>query len=272
MKKKILSIALVVAMLAIAVIGGTLAYFTDTDSAKNVMTIGNVSIIQNEQQREFDADGKYTGNLEDFADGKDIIPAVYYDAEGNVVTSKPANWDPDEYTTDGETANLIGSNVIANQVDKIVSVTNDGSRDAYVRTIFLWQDAVGEDGIHLADKIAMVWTENNSGEQDTGYYNWVYTDDTKTEYLTVEIDGVKYIATVHYYNDVLAAGATSKASLKSFWLNPKYDSNDLPDEYNVLALSQAVQTEGFTDDQVALNAAFGEIDATNLADWFADVK
>ena len=43
MKKKILSIALVVAMIAV-VAAGSLAYFTDNDSAKNVFTVGNVSI------------------------------------------------------------------------------------------------------------------------------------------------------------------------------------------------------------------------------------
>ena len=43
MKKKVLSIFLVVAMIAIAAMG-TLAYFTDTDDATNVFTIGSVDI------------------------------------------------------------------------------------------------------------------------------------------------------------------------------------------------------------------------------------
>ena len=43
MKKKILSIALVVAMIAV-VAAGSLAYFTDNDSAENVFTVGNVII------------------------------------------------------------------------------------------------------------------------------------------------------------------------------------------------------------------------------------
>ena len=44
MKKKILSLCLVVALAATAVIGGTLAYFTDTDNETNVFTTGNVEI------------------------------------------------------------------------------------------------------------------------------------------------------------------------------------------------------------------------------------
>lgn len=44
MKKKITAITVCVCMLAIAIVGGTLAYFTDTDKADNVFTVGNVSI------------------------------------------------------------------------------------------------------------------------------------------------------------------------------------------------------------------------------------
>ena len=44
MKKKILAIVLCVAMLAIAIVGGTMAYFTDTDVKTNTFTTGNVDI------------------------------------------------------------------------------------------------------------------------------------------------------------------------------------------------------------------------------------
>jgi len=48
MKKKIIAICLCVAMLAIAMVSGTLAYFTDIDEKENVFTVGNVSIVLNE--------------------------------------------------------------------------------------------------------------------------------------------------------------------------------------------------------------------------------
>ena len=48
MKKKIFAIVLCVAMLAIALVGGTLAYFTDTDAKEHTFTVGNVDIILNE--------------------------------------------------------------------------------------------------------------------------------------------------------------------------------------------------------------------------------
>ena len=44
MKKKITAIALVICLMAVAVIGGSLAYFTDKDDATNTFTVGNVSI------------------------------------------------------------------------------------------------------------------------------------------------------------------------------------------------------------------------------------
>ena len=52
-KKKILVLAVSVALIAILAIGGSLAYFTDTDEATNTFTLGNVKIAL---QENFDAD------------------------------------------------------------------------------------------------------------------------------------------------------------------------------------------------------------------------
>ena len=58
-KKKIISLCLVVCLLATA-IGGTLAYFTDTDSEKNTFTVGNVDIDLTETNKINNVD--VTGN------------------------------------------------------------------------------------------------------------------------------------------------------------------------------------------------------------------
>lgn len=55
MKKKILAITLCVAMLAIMLVSGTLAYFTDNDAKTNTFTVGNVSIVLTEPK--WDAEG-----------------------------------------------------------------------------------------------------------------------------------------------------------------------------------------------------------------------
>ena len=44
MKKKLLVLSLCVALAAIAIAGASLAYFTDTKSATNTFTVGNVKI------------------------------------------------------------------------------------------------------------------------------------------------------------------------------------------------------------------------------------
>ena len=48
MKKKIVSIALVLCLALVAIAGASLAYFTDTDDATNVFTSGKVDITLNE--------------------------------------------------------------------------------------------------------------------------------------------------------------------------------------------------------------------------------
>lgn len=60
MKKKITAVALVVALLAVGIIGGTLAYFTDTKDVTNTFTAGNVAITLDEAKIATDNDGKIT--------------------------------------------------------------------------------------------------------------------------------------------------------------------------------------------------------------------
>ena len=65
MKRKIITLSLIVAMAATAVIGGTLAYFTDEDEKNNEFTVGNVDIELAEpgwdETGEEDADTVYPG-------------------------------------------------------------------------------------------------------------------------------------------------------------------------------------------------------------------
>lgn len=58
MKKKIMAMCLVVALAVVAIGGATLAYFTDTDAAKNTFTMGKVDIVLDEAP--VDEDGKKT--------------------------------------------------------------------------------------------------------------------------------------------------------------------------------------------------------------------
>lgn len=76
-KKSILMVAIAVMLVAVLVVGGTLAYFTDTKSATNTFTMGNVSIDLKEQQ-------KGLNGLEPFEQNKQLVPGKSND--GNAVS------------------------------------------------------------------------------------------------------------------------------------------------------------------------------------------
>ena len=48
MKKKIVTVCLAAALMVTALIGGSLAYFTDEDTKDNTFTVGNVDIVLDE--------------------------------------------------------------------------------------------------------------------------------------------------------------------------------------------------------------------------------
>ena len=115
MKKKITAIFLCVALVAIAVVGASLAYFTDTDEATNTFAVGNVKIDLIEQQRVADKEGNKTTTLENFKQNKKLYPIV-----------GSAQGEKDE----------LGMPTAKNYVDKMVTIKNTGSEKAYIRAYF----------------------------------------------------------------------------------------------------------------------------------------
>jgi len=267
MKKKILALCLVIALAVTAVTGATLAYFTDTDAAKNVMTVGNVSIVQEETDengKEFQDNQKmypYTGT------DSEAIDTEYY--EGNVM-STDQNW-----------------------ITKLVTVKNDGSEDAYVRTLFAFQNL--SDGTIAADPATgdLAWRTNHGLWYDLKQYtaSVYFPKDANGNYITYTNGGKTYIVGEYFYkmdngnggyDSILNSGERSHPSLKSVTLESYVDNETakLYENYEILVVSQAVQTEGFTDVNGngvicddALNTAFGELakaDNAKLTEWFAN--
>ena len=72
MKKKIISLCLIVALAATAIVGASLAYFTDTDAKTNVFTTGKVDITLND---EFEQNSKLVPAVVD-EDTNEILNAV----------------------------------------------------------------------------------------------------------------------------------------------------------------------------------------------------
>ncbi len=244
MKKKLLSLCLAGCLAAVAMVGGTLAYFTDADKDVNVMTVGNVTIVQNETKRDNTA----------YEDKLDLIPAVYngelaYDKE---VINSPNGNKFDAFDT-----------TVENEIDKVITVTNTGTRDAYVRTIILMENTADN---AICEKIHGMYCDSD------GQYRVWQTNDDGSE-VQVTVDEVTYSVAVCTYNTALAAGATSDPSLMQIFLDPTADnewSELVGTEFNIIAISQAVQVEGFDDAATALDTAFGKATAENVLKWVAE--
>ena len=275
-KRKILTLALAVCMVAILAIGGSLAYLTDTEGAKNVMTVGNVSIVQDETNEE--------GT--NFQDGQKMYP---YTGSGDMMNKENQEYIETDYFTGyvPKTDN--------NWITKLVTVLNDGSEDAYVRTLFAFQ--ILSDGTIAADPVTgdLAWRTQHglwyNLEQHIASVN--FYKDANGDYVTYTNGDKSYIVGEYLYmnngDSMLKGSATtgtvgerSHPSLVSVTLESYVDNDEAAkyEDYEILVVSQAVQTKGFTDKNGngvicddALNEAFGAVaDADNdkLAEWFAN--
>ena len=117
-KKKIISLCLAAVLTVTAVAGASLAYLTDTKDAENTFTVGRVKIDLVEQERS--ADGT---ELKDFEQNKKLLPLV-----GSAQGEKDS----------------FGMPTAKNYVDKMVTVRNTGSEDAYIRLYFAIPSALDD--------------------------------------------------------------------------------------------------------------------------------
>ena len=140
MKKKIVSLCLVVALAATAVIGGTLAYFTDTEEATNTITAGDVSIQLYESQYHRGAtEGSYlhmTGQNNPTTDD-DII------ADNETYHTKylaNAKLMPFDLKTEHRVQSMFEECTVA----KNAYVKNTGNNDCFVRVRYMVPAAIAE--------------------------------------------------------------------------------------------------------------------------------
>ena len=264
MKKKITALALVICLLAVAVVGGTMAYFTDTDEATNVFTMGNVSIQQFEHQR---VDG---GLVElDPNQTLKLMPIIEKNPTGVGYPTADSQWliggyYPNLDISDGTALNAryVWLWDEANAVDKIVSVTNDGDNGVYVRTIVAVPTELAE---HLAlcyNGPGPTWLDHSSVEP----------------VVSADIDGISYDLFVFTYiraDGILEPNESTGPSLMQVCMLSTTENDDIPtnykSEFNILVASQAVQADGFAETfpdatyvaVEALDTAFGDITSTN---------
>lgn len=259
MKKKILALCLVVALAATAIIGGTMAYFTDTDNATNTFTAGGVKIDLIEQERKYDEEGNVS--LGEFTQGKVLMPIV-----GSAQGEKDSTGQP----------------IAANYVDKIVTIKNTGKSAAWIRAYYAVPSAL-DDGYETFNAGANILHGNfgnfvaEDGKLYTTYQNqwqWKHGADNKTwNYFETTIDGVAYNVYFADYYQPVPAGETTVQFISGVYLdshvdmvNGEYVDSRFPDadlsilkgtvKYPVFAV--AVQADGFDNAAAAIDAAFGE--------------
>lgn len=250
MKKKLTAIFLCVALVAVAIIGGTLAYFTDTDKETNTFAVGNVKIDLIEQQR-----GE--NGLVPFEQGKKLYPIV-----------GSAQGEKDQY----------GMPVAKNYVDKMVTIENTGSEKAYIRAYFAIPSALdnGYEDFNAGLNVLHFNFGNkvvNGAISSTEGHEWIWTHGDKWNYFETKIDGIKYNVYYADYYQAVDAGATTEQFVQGVYLDKSFDMKDgkcyafdkevaLDDgwDWNKVScpvFAVAVQAEGFDNAAAAMDEAFG---------------
>ncbi|MBO5036238.1 MAG: hypothetical protein J6D42_04075 [Clostridia bacterium] len=231
MKKKIISLCLVVCLLATAIVGGTLAYFTDTDAQKNTFTTGNVSIDLWEDFGDNDEEGI-----------EELIPATGSAQNGT----------------------------LKNGIEKEVYVTNTGSEDAFVR-VHIAIPSILDDGDPSFDAGKNILHFNYDEENSIGKGKWdwskAYGDDKYVgawNFYKGKIGDVDYNVYVVTYETALKKGESTVDAMSQVYLDSKVTNKDitdikkvLGDEWYIYVAAEATQAAGFEDAYTALNTAFG---------------
>lgn len=270
MKKKIISLCLVVILALTAIGGATLAYFTDTDEATNTFTLGSVKIKLHE--------GAYKNVQKNGApinqDGKlDISKAnpnnhktdtnFGYDYLDDVNNSSYKKWLDDQ--------TLMPGGQDFNRMQKRIFVENTGSYAAYVRVIFGVPTEL--DNANGVSSKNILHFNQVTGEVNNDLGNWVEIQNDKPAFTQ---DGYNYY--IVYYTVAVPAGeATDAEALSYFWLDGDVDYNNKTGKYvykndngelvnltsiqngkiNIPVYAEAIQATGF-DTYTAAWTAYGK--------------
>ena len=275
MKKKLTAIFLCIALVAIAIVGASMAYFTDTKEATNTFTVGNVKIdlIESRYHR------VGMGNSRDTSipDPTTTVSGMKYVEDGKVAfTDEAIKEDAAKYT---DYIGTRGQNMVpGRRVAKCPYVVNTGNNDAYIRIRVMVPTAANNDYVDVKEGgvITNMWcsTATISGEFQHGSNgdNWPVI--TKEGYT--DENGLKYDVYTFTRIEPLKAGAMTEWNVWNFiGIDEKADSADIQKAINagamikgpngtgmtlkVLVQADAIQAEGFAD----VAAAWTAFDAQN---------
>ena len=266
MKKKVTALCLCVALLAVAVVGASLAYFTDTKSATNTFTVGNVKIDLIESQ--FHREGNDNSGDTSIPDPTHKVTA---DDGMKYVTTGHTMFTNDEIKEDAKTykesyLDVKGQNMVPGRgVAKCPYVVNTGANDAYIRIRVMVPSAANNDFVDVKDGgvITNQWctTSITCGEFQKGAQaGWPVIE------KGVEKGGVKYDVYTFTRTEPLKAGAMTEWNVWNFiGISKDATSADIEKAIgagaikvtetdgaktmtlNVLVEADAIQAEGFAN-------------------------
>lgn len=263
MKKKITALCLCVALLAVAVVGASLAYFTDTDNATNTFTVGNVKIDLIESK--FHREGNDNSGDTSIPDPTQTASGMKYVTDGHkAFTDAEIKADAETYMADYLAVK--GKNMVPGRgVAKCPYVVNTGANDAYIRIRVMVPSAANNDFVDVKDggvitnqwcTTSMLCGEFQSGAQ-TGWpviekgvvkngvtydvYTFTRTEPLKagamTEWNVWNFIGVDKTATSADIQKALDAGAITVVGTDGAQVMA----------LNVLVEADAIQADGFAD-------------------------
>ena len=270
MKKKITALCLCVALLAVAVVGASLAYFTDTDNATNTFTVGNVKIdlIESKFHREGNDNSGDTSI-------PDPTHKVVADDGMEYVKTGHTMFTDDEIKADAETymegyLAVKGENMVPGRgVAKCPYVVNTGANDAYIRIRVMVPSAANNDFVDVKDGgvITNQWCSSSisTGEFIDGKGGG-WNNAPAIDKASVTKDGVTYDVYTFTRTEPLKAGAMTEWNVWNFiGINKTATSADVEKAIeagaikvaetdgakvmtqNVLVEADAIQAEGFAD-------------------------
>ena len=244
MKKKLTAIFLCVALAAIAIVGVSLAYFTDTKSATNTFTVGNVKIklLESSLHRE------NAGIANDATSDSELWSNVDKEGSGNTSKYKAGDTFYTDAQIEANAAEYTCENVQlipGRSYHKMPYVKNIGSNDAYIRIRMMLpadlDTAVLNSSMYTStamDKeFTMAYDNSGTAERDGVKYN-VYTFTRIDPLAPGEMTYWNVWGTIHM--DTTVTNAQSEAL---FGENGPYPNGVFP----VLVEADAIQAEGFAD-------------------------
>ena len=258
MKKKITALCLCVALLAVAVVGASLAYFTDTKSATNTFTVGNVKIDLIESRfHRTGSDNSGDTSLPDpttKASGMEFVPDNW-----TIFTNDEIKADAKTYATDYLAVK--GENMVPGRgVAKCPYVVNTGANDAYIRIrVMIPHDGDVDNGGIINAMFCSTATSSGEFQHGANGENWPvveangYTDK----------NGLKYDVYTFTRTEPLKAGAMTEWNVWNFvGIGKNVTNADIEKaiekgvitttetgalSLNVLVQADAIQAEGFAD-------------------------